>query len=211
MRCNNYFSVVPSEKENAGQIGMYLVTLLPRVNRLTVADDSFCRSIYDSFCRSIYKDEALKIAELAMQRGIYMTAVTSLEKVTKFCSTNSPVGSKVFLELAMAYEASGRTQEAYQVYKTLSTCRMEAVKFQARRLLYGLEAMEFMSKWSFGCESIIGLFSICLRLRAFDLGRGRFQRFQSAKDPKYLYRYHWAWEHCRKFRRSVQHGICRPG
>jgi len=94
----------------------------------------------------LFTDEALKIAQLAMQRGIYMTAVTSLEKVTRFCSTNSPVGSKVFLELAMAYEASGRTQEAYQVYKTLSTCRMEEVKYQARRLLYGLEAMEFMSK-----------------------------------------------------------------
>lgn len=40
----------------------------------------------------------------------------------------STVGSKVFLELAMAYEASGRTQEAYQVYKTLTTCRMEDVK-----------------------------------------------------------------------------------
>jgi hypothetical protein len=89
-------------------------------------------------------EEALEIAQLAMQRGIYATAVSSLEKVTKWCSTNSKVGSKVFLELAMAYEATGRTQEAYQVYKTLTTCRMEDVKFNAKRLLYGLEAMEIM-------------------------------------------------------------------
>ncbi len=89
-------------------------------------------------------EEALQIAHLAMQRGIYATAVSALEKVTKWCSTNSPVGSKVFLELAMAYEASGRTKEASQVYKTLSTCRMEDVKYNAKRLLYSLEAMEFM-------------------------------------------------------------------
>lgn len=88
--------------------------------------------------------EALQIGQLAMQRGVYATAVSALEKVTKWCSTNSPVGSKVFLELAMAYEATGRTKEAYQVYKTLTTCRMEDVKFNAKRLLYGLEAMEFM-------------------------------------------------------------------
>jgi hypothetical protein len=91
-------------------------------------------------------DEALNIASLAMQRGIYSTAVSALEKVTKWCSTNSKVGGKVFLELAMAYEAAGRTKEAITVYKTLSTCRMEDVKFNAKRLLYSLEAMEFMQK-----------------------------------------------------------------
>eukprot|EP00980_Cylindrotheca_fusiformis_P003658 scaffold818_cov136-Cylindrotheca_fusiformis.AAC.24 len=89
-------------------------------------------------------EEALQIGQLAMQRGIYATAVSALEKVTKWCSTNSKVGSKVFLELAMAYEAVGRTQEAYQVYQTLTQCRMEDVKFNAKRLLYGMEAMELM-------------------------------------------------------------------
>jgi tetratricopeptide (TPR) repeat protein len=91
-------------------------------------------------------DEALNIASLAMQRGIYSTAVSALEKVTKWCSSNSKVGGKVFLELAMAYEAAGRTNEAITVYKTLSTCRMEDIKFNAKRLLYSLEAMEFMQK-----------------------------------------------------------------
>lgn len=89
-------------------------------------------------------EEALQIGQLAMQRGIYATAVSALEKVTQWCSTNSKVGSKVYLELAMAYEALGRTKEAYQVYKTLSECRMEDVKYNAKRLLYGLEAMEVM-------------------------------------------------------------------
>jgi hypothetical protein len=89
-------------------------------------------------------EEALQIGQLAMQRGVYATAVSALEKVTRWCSTNSPVGSKVFLELAMAYEAVGRTQEAYQVYQTLTKCRMEDVKHNAKRLLYGMEAMEIM-------------------------------------------------------------------
>ena len=91
-------------------------------------------------------DEALNIAALAMRRGMYSTAVSALEKVTKWCSTNSKIGGKVFLELAMAYEAVGRTQEAISVYSTLSKSRMEDIKYNAKRLLYGLEAMEFMQK-----------------------------------------------------------------
>lgn len=89
-------------------------------------------------------DEALAIGQRAMQRGVYATAVSALEKVTKWCSTNSKVGSKVYLELAMAYEAVGRTKEASQIYKTLTECRMEDVKYNAKRLLYGLEAIEMM-------------------------------------------------------------------
>ena len=89
-------------------------------------------------------EQALEIGQLAMQRGIYSTAVSALEKVTKYCSTNSKVGGKVFLELAMAYEAVGRTSEAIQVYNTLSSSRMEDIKFNAKRLLYGIESMKFM-------------------------------------------------------------------
>jgi hypothetical protein len=91
-------------------------------------------------------DEALQIGQLAMQRGVYSTAVSALEKVTRYCSTNSKVGGQVFLELAMAYEAVGRTKEAISVYSTLSTSRIEQVKINAKRLLYGLEAMQFMQE-----------------------------------------------------------------
>lgn len=89
-------------------------------------------------------EEALELGQRAMQRGVYGTAVSALEKVTKWCSTNSQVGSQVFLELAMAYEAVGRTSEAIQVYTALSTSRMDDVKFNAKKLLYGIEAMQFM-------------------------------------------------------------------
>ena len=44
----------------------------------------------------------------------------------------------------MAYEAVGRTQEAISVYTALSTSKMETIKFNAKRLLYGIEAMQFM-------------------------------------------------------------------
>lgn len=89
-------------------------------------------------------EEAIRIGSLAMQRGMYSTSVSALEKVTKYCSTNSKVGGKVFLELAMAYEAVGRTDEAITVYATLSKSRIEEIKFDAKRLLYGIEAMQFM-------------------------------------------------------------------
>lgn len=89
-------------------------------------------------------EEALAIGQRAMERGMYGSAVSALEKVTKWCSSNSKVGGKVFLELAMAYEAVGRTKEAIAVYSTLTTCRIEEIKFNAKRLLYGIEAMEFM-------------------------------------------------------------------
>lgn len=89
-------------------------------------------------------EEALGIGQRAMERGVYDTAVSALEKVTKWCSTNSEVGGKVFLELAMAYEAVGRSKEAIRVYQTLSQSRIEEIKFNAKRLLYGIEAMNFM-------------------------------------------------------------------
>ena len=75
---------------------------------------------------------------------MYNTAVSVLEKVTKYCSTNSKVGGQIYLELAMAYEASGETEKAITVYSTLTTSRIEEIKFNAKRLLYGIEAMNFM-------------------------------------------------------------------
>jgi len=89
-------------------------------------------------------EEALGIGQRAMQRGIYDVAVSALEKVTKYCSTNSKLGGKVFLELAMAYEAVGRSNEAIRVYTELSTSRIEEIKINAKRLLVGIEAMQFM-------------------------------------------------------------------
>ena len=89
-------------------------------------------------------EDAMKVAAYAMQRGVYTSAVSALEKVTKFCSTNSKVGGKVFLELAMAYEAAGQTPEAITVFTTLTRSRNEEVASTAKRLLYGIEAIKFM-------------------------------------------------------------------
>ena len=81
---------------------------------------------------------------IVLQRGVYGTAVSALEKVTRWCSSNSVLGGKVFLELAMGYEAVGRTQEAMAVYTTLTKSRIEETKYNAKRLLYNFEAMQFM-------------------------------------------------------------------
>lgn len=89
-------------------------------------------------------NDALRIAGYAMQRGVYSAAVSALEKVSQYCSSNSKVGGKVFLELGMAYEAVGRTEEAIIVYRTLSSSRIEEIKLNAKKLLYGIEAMQFM-------------------------------------------------------------------
>lgn len=91
-------------------------------------------------------EEALRVASYAMQRGVYSSAVTALETVTKHCSSNSKVGGKVFLELAMAYEAVGRSKEAIAVYRTLSKSRIEDIKINAKRLLFGIEAIKFMQE-----------------------------------------------------------------
>ncbi|KAL3789103.1 hypothetical protein HJC23_008565 [Cyclotella cryptica] len=89
-------------------------------------------------------EEALAIAGRAMQRGSYSVGVSALEKVTQYCSTKSKVGGKVFLELAMAYEAEGNTDQALGLYATLTKSPIEEIKSNADKLLYGLEAMNFM-------------------------------------------------------------------
>jgi len=44
----------------------------------------------------------------------------------------------------MAYEAVGRTDEAITVYTKLTQSRIEDIKSNAKRLLYGIEAIQFM-------------------------------------------------------------------
>jgi len=89
-------------------------------------------------------DGALQIAGRAMERGSYSTGVSALEKVTQYCSTRSKVGGKVFLELAMAYEAEGKTDEAIGLYSALAKSPIEEIKMNASTLQYGLESMNFM-------------------------------------------------------------------
>ena len=89
-------------------------------------------------------EEALALAGRAMQRGSYSAGVSALEKVTQYCSTKSKVGGQVFLELAMAYEAEGKTDQAIALYASLTKSPIEQIKMNADKLLYGLEAMNFM-------------------------------------------------------------------
>ena len=50
----------------------------------------------------------------------------------------------VYLELAMAYEASGEAEKTITIYSTLTTSHIKEIKLNAKQLLYGIEAMDFM-------------------------------------------------------------------
>lgn len=89
-------------------------------------------------------EEALSLAERAMGRGSYSVGISALEKVTQYCSTKSEMGGNVFLNLAMLYEAEGRTEQALSLYATLAKSPVDKIKVNADKLLYGLEAMRFM-------------------------------------------------------------------
>ena len=73
-------------------------------------------------------EEALLLAGRAMQRGSYGTGVSALEKVTRYCSTRSKLGGKVFLELAMAYEAESKTDQAIGLYAALTKSPIEQLR-----------------------------------------------------------------------------------
>lgn len=88
---------------------------------------------------------ALSQASLAMKRGIYNKATSRLESVTEFCSTNSRLGGNVYLELAMCYEATGKGDLAINIYKSLSSSKVDKIRKDAQRLLFGIEALEFMN------------------------------------------------------------------
>lgn len=90
-------------------------------------------------------NSTLALSKLYMRKGLYSNAVTSLENVTEYCSQNSVMGSQIFIELAMAYEAVGDTSNATILYTELAkSCKQPKVKKDARTLLAGLQAMDFL-------------------------------------------------------------------
>ena len=90
-------------------------------------------------------NETLIFSKYCMRRGLYNKAVEALENITEYCSQNSKMGSQVFLELAMALEATGCTENATMLYTSLAnSCKQPDVKRNAKQLLYGLEAMDFL-------------------------------------------------------------------
>ncbi|CAM9356048.1 unnamed protein product [Hapterophycus canaliculatus] len=87
---------------------------------------------------------ALKQSRRAMKFGDTFGAVSALESVKQECSIHGPVGGVVFLELAMALEATGRSYQAQDIYKVLRRSKNREVKGQAKRLNEGLEAMDML-------------------------------------------------------------------
>ncbi|CAM9383114.1 unnamed protein product [Scytosiphon promiscuus] len=87
---------------------------------------------------------ALKQSRRAMRFGDTFGAVSALESVKQECSIHGPVGAVVFLELAMALEATGRSYQAQDIYKVLRRSKNREIKGQAKRLNEGLEAMDML-------------------------------------------------------------------
>jgi len=125
--------------EEARQAGLEDTRAKMKAYRESVGIDVESEKIH-----SVEIKEARELASLAMRRGRYTTAVSALEQVTSFCSSNSPVGGLVFLDLAMAYEAAGRPEEAVQIYNTLTKCKIDEIKSNAKRLLYNMDSLDFM-------------------------------------------------------------------
>ncbi|CAM9514000.1 unnamed protein product, partial [Laminaria digitata] len=87
---------------------------------------------------------ALDQSKRAMRFGDTFGAVSALEAVKQECSTHGPLGAVVFLELAMALEATGRSYQAQDIYKVLRRSKNREVRAQAKRLNEGLEAMDML-------------------------------------------------------------------
>ncbi|CAM9252814.1 unnamed protein product [Pylaiella littoralis] len=87
---------------------------------------------------------ALEQSKRAMRFGDTYGAVSALESVKQECSIHGPLGAVVFLELAMALEATGRSYEAQDIYKVLRRSKNSSIKGQAKRLNEGLEAMDML-------------------------------------------------------------------
>ena len=54
------------------------------------------------------------------------------------------MGGTVFLEFAIVHVAEGNTNQTYSLYATLTKNHSKDIKTNAVKLLYGLEAMNFI-------------------------------------------------------------------
>ena len=87
---------------------------------------------------------ALATSRRAMARGYCDEAVEALSAVEGYLSYGTLAGGGAFIELGMACEGAGDLKRAAAVYaKVASQCSDEALRRQAKQLLFGFEAMDF--------------------------------------------------------------------
>jgi hypothetical protein len=85
---------------------------------------------------------ALAQAEKCMTRALPYDAVRQLEAVQEYVSPRSQRGGDVYMNLALAYEATGQRELARTVYLKLKGSPFQHISRQAKRLLSGFDAME---------------------------------------------------------------------
>ncbi|KAJ1408656.1 hypothetical protein B484DRAFT_197869 [Ochromonadaceae sp. CCMP2298] len=85
--------------------------------------------------------DALVRSRNLMQVGSRQKAVALLEGVKDLCSLQT--GGEIWLELGMALETTGRSEESRKIYAELAvTCWNDKIKRNSRALLVGLEMMD---------------------------------------------------------------------
>jgi len=104
--------------------------------------------------RSEEINAALEKARVSMAKGYCDEAVGYLEPVAGFLSFGTILGGTVFVEYAMALEASGDREKALGIYKKVASQNSdEAVRRQAKQLMFGFEAMDFFKVEPVGSEA----------------------------------------------------------
>lgn len=87
-------------------------------------------------------ETALRDASDLMKRTLPYEAIEKLEGITDFTSERSRRGGKVFLSLALAYEAVGKREDAREIYMKLRKNTFPEISSKAKQLLQGFAAME---------------------------------------------------------------------
>lgn len=87
-------------------------------------------------------EAALSRADALMRETRTQRAINELEKVTSLVSIRSRLGGRVYLTLAVAYDAIGRRDDAKSLYAELRRNPFDNIGNKAKQLLQGFDAME---------------------------------------------------------------------
>jgi len=88
---------------------------------------------------------ALLMGERLMERYDFAGAIKVLEEGAQWTSVKSDKGCRVYLQLAVAYEAEGRGKDARQLYVQLRAEAPDAgIRKRCKHLMYGFSAQDKM-------------------------------------------------------------------
>mmetsp|Transcript_1205 Transcript_1205/g.4032 ORF Transcript_1205/g.4032 Transcript_1205/m.4032 type:complete len:445 (+) Transcript_1205:70-1404(+) len=95
------------------------------------------------------QEEARQLMRFGDRRG----AISQLEAVTEWCTSNTPLGGSTLLELAIALDADGRRDEARKLFVKLQSSEDKNTRKVAQQMLFQEEAAEFLKVDASGAGS----------------------------------------------------------